>query len=146
MIIVLFSGLYGYAQAQPDKKAEKQDYSALLSGKDYKGALKIIQTRIEAINDTRVDEKRVPSDFITLGGGEAEGISKNKILNRQFRERKAQPFFIEDNKELYTLNKDAGKCCFETHSYEEALNYYYQSLRFHQPSAEEDADVFHDIA
>ena len=75
------------AQTSPPAPAERKDYVSLMAGGDYAGALKILLPRIEEINGTRVDEKRVPSDFITLGGGENEGLSKNKQLNRLFRER-----------------------------------------------------------
>ena len=146
VVFLLSAGLPCYAQEAGKAVPAKPDYAPLMAAGDYKGALPILLSRIEAINDTRVDEKRVPSDFITLGGGETEGLSKNKKLNRLFRERKAVPFFIEDHRELFDLHKAAGKCLFETRAYDEALNHYYQSLRFHQPTAEEDGDVFYRIA
>lgn len=144
--VILLSGIITFAQTQAPAPAERKDYVSLMAGGDYAGALKILLPRIEEINGTRVDEKRIPSDFITLGGGENEGVSRNKQLNRMFRERKAAPFFIEDNRELYDLHRSAGKCLYETRSFDEALNHYYQSLRFHQPSAEDDAEVFYNIA
>lgn len=144
--LLAIAAVPGVAQVNPSPAGSDGDFSALMQKNDFKGALKILLPKIENIHGTRVDEKRVPSDFITLGGSDSEGLSKVKMLNKMFRERKVSPFFIEDNKELFLLHRAAGKCLYETNVLDDALNHYYQSLRFHQPKPEEDDSVFWEIA
>jgi len=118
-----------------------QGYSDMLKSGDYKSALNIIIKRIDEIYSKRVDNKRVPTDFITLGSEREAGN-----INRLFRERKAESFFIEDNPEIYQLHIDAGKCLYETRVYDEALNHYYQGVRFRKPMVDGNDGVFYEIA
>ena len=57
--VILLSGIITFAQTQAPAPAERKDYVSLMAGGDYAGALKILLPRIEEINGTRVDEKRI---------------------------------------------------------------------------------------
>jgi len=131
--------------AQTAKPSGGADYAALMNSGDYQGALKIIMPLIEDANSKRVDDKRVPSDFITLGMGN-EGVSKTRQMNRMFRERKAEPFFVENNPELSALHRAAARCMYETAVFDDSLNHYYQSLRYHQPEPDKDDQIFYEMA
>jgi tetratricopeptide (TPR) repeat protein len=100
-------------------------YESLMKSGDYTGAAKNITDRLNEIYSKRVDGKRIPSDFIAFG---AERQRMN--INKLFRDRKAEPFLIEDNQELYTLHTAMGQCLYETKVYNDALNHLYQALRF----------------
>jgi tetratricopeptide (TPR) repeat protein len=116
-------------------------YKALIDKRDYKGALKEIMNRIDEIYSTRVDDKRIPTDFITLGS-DRQVVNINKL----FRERRAESFFIEDNAELYALHTAAGKCFYETREYDQALSHYYQALRFRTFQYDGEDGIFYGIA
>jgi tetratricopeptide (TPR) repeat protein len=118
-----------------------QNYSVMINAGDYKNALVIINKQIDEIYSKRVENKRVPTDFIKLGS-DREAIN----INRLFRERKAESFLIEDNPIIYQLHKDAGKCLYETRVYDEALNHYYQGLRFRKIRYDGEDQVFYNIA
>jgi hypothetical protein len=108
---------------------------------DYTGAAKQIQSQLDDIYSKRVDGKRIPNDFVVFG---AERLRLN--VNRMFRERKAEPFFIEDNPELYKLHSAMGKCLSEKKVYDDALNHLYQSLRFRAVTYNGEDGVFYMIS
>jgi tetratricopeptide (TPR) repeat protein len=134
-ILVLLVGiLFSYS-------LRAQDYHPLMDQGDYKNALKGILAKIDEIYSKRVDDKRIPTDFITLA-------SERQMMdiNRLFRERKVDLFFIEDNTELYNLHSDAAKCFYETRVYDEAINHYYQALRFRIMKYDGEDRIFYGIA
>lgn len=119
----------------------QETYRANMDSGNYRQALKDIIKRIDDINATRVEEKNIPTDFITL-------VSEKQVvnINRMFRERTAKGFFIEDNEELYTLHSAAAKCLYETRVYDDALNHYYQALRFRKFTGNGEDEIFYGIA
>jgi tetratricopeptide (TPR) repeat protein len=117
------------------------NYADYIDKGDYKGALKEIMKRIDEIYATRVDDKRLPTDFITLGT-DRQVVNINKL----FRERRAELFFIEDNAELYSLHSAAGKCFYETREYDQSLSHYYQALRFRTFRYDGEDMIFYGIA
>lgn len=116
-------------------------YETMMKNGDYAGAAKQIETQLADIYSKRVDGKRIPNDFVVFG---AERLRLN--VNRMFRERKAEPFFIEDNPELYKLHTAMGRCLFETKVYDDALNHLYQSLRFRAITYDGEDEVFYLIS
>jgi tetratricopeptide (TPR) repeat protein len=116
-------------------------YETLMKNGDYAGASKQIETQLSELYSTRVDGKRIPNDFVVFG---AERLRLN--VNRLFRERKAESFFIENNPELYKLHTAMGKCLIETKVYDDALNHLYQALRFRAVTYDGEDDVFYLIS
>ena len=143
IFIIIFS-VYA-VRAQTEKPVAGIDYNTVMKTGDFKAALKIIMPLIEDANSKRVDDKKIPSDFITLGAGN-EGMSKTRQMNKLFRERKVEPFFIENDPELSALHRAAAKCMYETNIFDDALNHYYQSMRYHQPEADKDDQIFYEMA
>ncbi len=134
LIILL---LLGFSHTGKGEETYRDD----INKGNYKQALKSILKEIDVINSTRVDDKSIPTDFITL-------VSEKQIvnINRMFRERTAQPFFIEDNEKLYSLHSAAGKCLYETRVYDDAMNHYYQALRFRKFTGSGEDEIFYGIA
>lgn len=118
-----------------------EDYVALIEQKDYSAASQIIEKQIEEINATRVDDKKIPTDFITLNE-ESEQIDINKL----FQNRKAEHYFLEEIPELYSLHLSAGKCFYELHEYDKALSHLYQSLRYRLITYNGEDSVFYLIS
>jgi tetratricopeptide (TPR) repeat protein len=121
--------------------AQGASYETLMTAGDYKSALAEIQKKFSDIYGTRVDGKRLPTDFITIGAAE-ESVDLNKL----FRQRKAEPYFIEDNPGLYKLHRDAAVCYFNTGEYNLAISHNYQSLRYKIIAVGGDDAVFYDIS
>lgn len=102
-----------------------QDYKELMQQNKYADAVVIIESRLSDIYKTRVYDKRIPTPYIAIEKLEA-GIDLQKL----FSERKADPFFIENNEILYTLHYHAAQCYHKIFTYNYALQHYIQALRF----------------
>jgi tetratricopeptide (TPR) repeat protein len=121
--------------------AQEDDYASLYERGQYRQALAIIEKKIDDIYSRRVEDKRVPTGFITL-----RNTDRDIDLMKLFRERKARGFFIEDNSELSALHLYAARCCVKLNKPEDALNHYYQSLRFRTIEYKRDDAVFYEMA
>jgi tetratricopeptide (TPR) repeat protein len=117
------------------------DYIESYSKGDYAKAYETIRKRLLAIYDTRVENKRVPTDFIT-----AKKLEERVNMNDLFRNRVAEGFFIERNIELHTLHLDAARSLFRLERLDEALNHYGQCLRFKELEPEKDDGIIMEIA
>jgi tetratricopeptide (TPR) repeat protein len=143
-IVVAFSAALFLLVTPPGKPAAQEalpDYVELYSRGDYAGAYEAIRGRLLAIYDRRVDNRRVPTDFIT-----AKKLEERINVNDLYRKRVAEGFFIEKNIELYTLHLDAARCLFRLGRLDESLNHYGQCLRFKELEPEKDDVIFSEIA
>lgn len=143
-IVVAFSIALLFLLAPAGKPAAQDalpDYIGLYSRGDYAGAYEALRVRLMAIYDRRVDNRRVPTDFIT-----AKKLEERIDINELYRERVAEGFFIEKNIELHTLHLDAARCLFRLGRLDESLNHYGQCLRFKELEPEKDDVIFSEIA
>jgi tetratricopeptide (TPR) repeat protein len=120
---------------------EEQDYMRLYREGQYREALEQLQSRLAEEYSTRVEDKRVPSGFITM-----KNVEKDVDLKQLFRERKAKSLFIEENDEMANLHEITGRCHYELNDYDRALSHYFQSLRFTDRIEQEDHDLYYAIA
>lgn len=120
---------------------EAEEYVSLYKAGSYAKALEVIQKKLDAFYLTRVDDKRIPTGFIT----EREP-SKEIDLTMIFRMRKAESFFIEDNPEVSSLHWYAGRCLFQQSNYLHSLNHYVQCLRFKHLAPKQDDVIFYEMA
>ncbi len=136
-----------FSSAQPEKKnilnflAALSKYRNLMDKKDYKNAEQVISLQLKKIYSKRITYSRIPNDFITLSAAE-DAIDLNKL----FQERRAEGFFIEENNQLFVMHFDLGRCYYEMHQDDKALNNYYQALRFHSIIPGKDDAIFYQIA
>ncbi|HOO71968.1 MAG TPA: tetratricopeptide repeat protein [Spirochaetota bacterium] len=121
--------------------SQEQDYFSLYNNGEYKQALDIVDKKLNDIYSTRVEDKRVPSGFITL-----KNTDRDIDLMKVFRQRKAKGFFIEDNSEISTLHLYGARCSAKLLKPENALNHYYQCLRFRHLENKRDDAVFFEMA
>jgi hypothetical protein len=135
LIICLLYGVYPRAGHAQD------DYRVLLNDKKYSDAYLMIQKKLNAIYDTRIEWKRIPTDYIT-----AKRLEEKINVNEEFRKRKAKGFFIEENAELFGLHLDAARCLLALEEYQASLNHYWQSLRFKTVEYEKDDIIYHEIS
>ncbi len=119
---------------------ESDSYMDLYSAGEYKKALDVINVKLDEIYITRVEDKRVPTGFITMKS--AEKVD----LKQVFRNRKAEGFFIEDNPEIANLHLYGARCYYRQKEYEKALSYYNQSLRFKKIEPMKDDAYFYEMA
>jgi len=119
----------------------QESFDPLISSGNYKEAYVQIKKRLEEIYSSKVDDKRIPNDFISLGSAE-ERID----LNRLFSERKAEPYFVENNPELFKLHRLAGVCAFNLREYDSAVRHYYQCFRFKEIEFASDSAVFYELS
>ncbi len=132
-VAIICSVLSGHAQ-------ESEDYESLFAGGKCEEALKIINGKLDDIYITRVEDKRVPTGFITMKS--AEKVD----LVQLFRERKAEGFFIEENPELSKLHLYGARCYFKLKRYDKALSNFTQSLRFKKLEPMKDDVYFYEMA
>ncbi|MBP8084294.1 MAG: hypothetical protein KAZ87_13935, partial [Spirochaetes bacterium] len=119
----------------------QESVETLISTGNYKEAYVQIKKQLDEIYSSRVDDKRIPNDFISLGSAE-ERID----LNRLFAERKAEPYFLENNPELFKLHRSAGVCAFNLREYDSAVRHYYQCFRFKEIEFITDSVIFYELA
>ncbi len=117
------------------------DYIDLYAKGDYSKAYEAIRKRLLAIYDMRVDNKRIPTDFIT-----AKKLEERVNINDLFQNRVAEGFFIERNIELHTLHLDAARCLYRLERLDESLNHFGQCLRFKELEPEKDDGILMGIA
>ena len=121
--------------------ARGQDYSGLYNAGRYEQALEKIDARLKEIYRTRVEDKRVPTGYITL-----RNTDRDIDLVKVFRDRKAKGFFIEENEELSTLHLYAARCNEKLDRHDYAVNHYYQCLRFRRIRYKRDDAVFYELS
>lgn len=117
-----------------------QDYSGLIQQKKFTEALQIIQSQLDATYSKRSADKKIPDSYIAI-----EKIEEGIDLKKLFSERKLQPYFIENNDTLYTLHINAALCYQNIFKYNEAVQHYFQALRF-TIITEEDHSIFYSLA
>jgi len=117
-----------------------QNYIDHIQQKKFSEALIIIQSQLDDIYSKRSIEKLIPTSYVAIEKIE-EGIDLQKI----FSERKMQPYFIENNNTLYALHTNAALCYQNIYKYHEALQHYFQALRF-TTIGEKDHTIFYSIA
>ncbi len=117
-----------------------QDYAALIQQKKFTDALQIIQLQLDEIYSARSMDKKIPDSYVAIGKIE-EGIDLRKL----FTDRKLQPYFIENSDTLYTLHLNAALCYHNIFKYKEAVQHYFQALRFTTIS-EKDHTIFYSLA
>lgn len=122
------------------------DFVVLYQEGKYEKALETINARLKSIYYTRVDDKRIPSEYISLKEDESKAQGKINILMKMFRERKAESFLIEENPELVMLHHYAGRSYFQLSQYENSLRHYQQCLRFKSVQYNNDDILWHEIA
>ncbi|HPI13842.1 MAG: tetratricopeptide repeat protein [Spirochaetota bacterium] len=122
-------------------RAAPPDYAGLYSRGDYAGAYEVIRKRLLAIYDERVDNRRIPADFIT-----AKRLEERININDLYRNRTAEGFFIENNIELHNLHLGAARCLFRLGRLDDSLNHYGQCLRFKEPEPGKDDVILSEIA
>lgn len=120
---------------------QQEDYNALFAKGDFQRALVAVEKRLREIYSTRVDDKRVPSGFITM-----KDADKEINLVNLFTRRKVDSFFIEEHKELSTLHLVAARSYAGLRKYNYALSHYIQCLRFKHLEYNSDDRIFYEIA
>ncbi|MCU0846449.1 MAG: tetratricopeptide repeat protein [Spirochaetes bacterium] len=117
------------------------DYAPLYESGENKKSLEIIEKKLSGFYSKRVEDKRVPTGFITT-----RDIVKEIDLRELFRNRKARGFFIEDNSEIFNLHLYAGRNYYKLSKYDISLNHYIQSLRFKLIEYNKDDIVYYEIS
>ena len=119
----------------------QENYKALYDRGEYSQALSEVLKDLNEIYSKRVDDKRIPSGYISL-----QNLNEDIDLVSLFRNRKAEGFFIEDNPELSELHLYAGRISVKVGKRRDALNHYIQSLRFREIEYKRDDVVYYEMA
>mgnify|MGYP001166950628 CR=1 FL=1 len=120
---------------------DSEEYSGYFNNGNYTRSLEIINKKLDEFYSTRVEDKRIPTGFITM-----KDVTKDVDLKMMFRNRKAEPFFIEDNPDISILHLYAARNYFKLTNYDYALNHYIQCLRFKKVEEKKDDIIYYEIA
>ena len=115
--------------------------SGLMSSGKYRDALTLISRKLDEIYSNRVEEKRIPTEFISL-----KNTTDDIDLNKLFRDRQEKGFFIEDNPEISVLHRQAGECYLNIKDSTRAINHLVQSLRFKNIEPYKDDVIYYMMA
>ncbi len=121
--------------------AESEDYISHYSNGNYAKSLEIINKRLNDFYLTRVDDKRIPTGFITM-----KNVMKDVDLKMLFRNRKAEPFFIEDKPDVSSLHLYAARNYFKLTNFDYSLHHYIQCLRFKKIEDKKDDIIYYEIS
>ena len=132
--------IFSFLMAQP-RETGNDNFAGLYRQGKYEESLAAVNRKLDAIYETRVEDKRVPTEFITLKTTE-EDIDLKEI----FRNRKAKGFFIEDNPRLVELHVHAARCCEQLSRHDDAINNYTQALRFKLPEYRKDDAIYYGMS
>lgn len=138
IILAVFLFAYGSILYPQDAST---GYRQLMENGRYQEALDQLEQTLQTAYAGRVLDKRIPTDFISVRQTE-----KNIDLEKLFTLRKAKPFFIEENPELFALHYNAGICARKLNEHDRALNHLIQSLRYRTLKPEEDHGVYYQIS
>lgn len=141
LIIILFGVISVFAQENAVNQSENEQIVQLVSEKQYDKALEIINKNIGNYYSENVDNKRLPTDFITVESAE-EAVDLNKV----YRERKNKIYIIEINDDMYLLHFNAAKCYAGMGEYDRAISHYYQALRFSEIQLNKTDEIFYNLA
>ena len=117
------------------------DYLSYYNKGDYKQSLDMIKTRLTQIYEKKSGNIKLPSDLVSL-----KTLEAGKNLIQVFRNRKVAGFFIESDKELFTLHLYAARCYFKQGEHDSALNNYKQALRYHILDPLKDDSIAFEVA
>jgi tetratricopeptide (TPR) repeat protein len=141
-LFVLFFSMCILPLAANTQNPENENYLKLYNSGNYPKTLEIIMKKLDDFYITRVDDKRIPTGFITM-----KDAAKEIDLKMLFRKRKVEPFFIEDNNDISMLHTYAARSYFKTASYDNALNHYIQALRYKKKIEDnQDDGIYYEIA
>lgn len=121
--------------------AQDADFASLYEQGRYEDALRIVNGELDSFYSTRLEDKRIPSDFISMKS-DKEDINLNLI----FRYRKAKGFFIEDNPKLANLHVSAAACHAALGRRREAISNYTQALRFKNVELGKDDAIYYALS
>jgi len=121
--------------------SDSEDFISNYSSGNYTKSLEIINKKLNDFYQTRVDDKRIPTGFITM-----KNVLKDVDLKMLFRNRKVEPFFIEDNPEISSLHLYAGRNYYKLTKYDYSLNHYIQCLRFKKVEEKKDDAIYYEIS
>ncbi|MBN1501321.1 MAG: hypothetical protein JW982_14270 [Spirochaetes bacterium] len=141
LLLILFSvsaDISAQTQAPDFNKAEIENLTA--AGKTDEALQKTNEILTRYYSENVVSD-RLPNDFITIGSVE-EAID----LNRMFRNRKNNLFFIKEDENLFFLHFTAAKCYLEMKDTNRALNNFYMALRYQKIEKKKSDIVFYEIA
>ncbi len=136
-LLILLITCSAYSQNQPPA----EDFKALYDKGDFKQALKAIEQNLEKIYSTRVEDKKIPTNFIT-----ERAKDKKRDLKALFRERTDKGFFIEENPEISNLHIYAGRINLKLKNYDASLSHFIQALRYKKIEPGKDSQIFYDMA
>ena len=151
-VAIVFVIIFFTAQAASPQPGP-EEYTDLYNSGNYAKTLELINKKLEEFYITRVEDKRIPTGFITM-----KDASRDVDLKMLFRNRKAEPFLIEDNPAVSALHLYAARCYFKlskdntslsyykTSNYDYALNHYIQTLRYKKIEEKKDDVIYYEIS
>lgn len=119
----------------------QEDFLRTYQMGDYRKSLEIISRELNEFYAGRVEDKRIPTGFITT----RESI-REIDLRMVFRNRKAEHFFIEDNPRLSQLHLYAARCHGHLSDYFNSLGHYTQALRYKLVEPKKDDVIYFEMA
>lgn len=123
------------------QEAGSADFVSLYNSGSYTKALEVINKKLEDFYQTRVEDKRVPTGFITM-----KDAAKEVDLKMLFRNRRAEHFFIEDIPATSELHLYAARCYFKLSNLEYSLNHFVQALRFKKVEEKKDDVIYYEMS
>lgn len=136
IFLFFFFSFGAYSQEAADIY-ENSEISDLVENNKFSDAIVIINKEIEEYYSKNVENKRLPTDFITVESAE-EAID----LNKMYRERKNKLFQIEINSKMYFMHLNAAVSYHGMGEFDKAINHYYQALRFTHIEKNKTDEVF----
>jgi tetratricopeptide (TPR) repeat protein len=141
-IAIILTAVSGLMPAPLTAQArDPEEYISYFNNENYNKSLEIINKKLEEFYGTRVEDKRIPTGFITM-----KDVSKDVDLKMLFRNRKAEPFLIEDKPDISILHLYAARNYFKLTNYDYSLNHYIQCLRFKKVEEKKDDIIYYEIA
>ena len=141
-IAIILTAVSGLMPAPLTAQArDTEEYISYFNNGNYNKSLEIINKKLEEFYSTRVEDKRIPTGFITM-----KDVSKDVDLKMLFRNRKAEPFLIEDKPDISILHLYAARNYFKLTNYDYSLNHYIQCLRFKKVEEKKDDIIYYEIA
>ncbi|MCX7679391.1 MAG: tetratricopeptide repeat protein [Spirochaetes bacterium] len=120
----------------------KEEVVLLYEKGDYKTAAEKASMLISKIYESKMTDRLTYTEYDIMKNLE----SGKQLLQKAYRERKAEGFFIEENEELSTLHLYLARCYRKQEKYDYALNNYVQALRYRIIKPQRDDVIFFEIA
>ncbi len=141
LITAIFFIIHPPLYTQTSLEDGDKTYQQHMEDGEYRDAVELLNAAIDEINSGRVRRKKIPSSYISFAT-----IEEDIDVNRLFKDRVLENFYLEESTELHELHFQAGIAYRELGEYVKSVSHLQDSLRYKKLEYNVDDRVFYELS